>query len=103
MSFYNTTRLAGSELSASRANAKGQEELILEFFRSRPSQMFSPEEVHRHLFSDATPLTSTRRTITDLTSDLYLEKTDMMVMGKYGKPVHTWKLRVPNNNQLTLI
>lgn len=103
MSYYNTTKETTAELRHSKVKASKQDELILNFFKARPNQMFSPDDVHRNLFTEETPITSVRRAMTDLTDGLYLEKTEMKVMGNYGKLVHTWKLKINYNQQLNLL
>jgi hypothetical protein len=89
--YYNTNDERGPELIDSRAQAKLQQNLILGFFRAHPGRRFAPHEVHS-MMPPGTPLTSTRRAITNLTDAGQLEKTDQRVMGTFGKRVFTWQL-----------
>ena len=87
-SYYNTNREEGIDLFFSRLSALNQQDLILYFFRVNPHKKFSPHIIQRRLFKN-TPITSIRRALTNLTDADLIEKTDHMVMGTYGKQVHT--------------
>jgi hypothetical protein len=90
-SYYNTTHLSGPILSAAQRRAKSQEEQILGYFKEYPKRQFTPSEIHKRLFDPIlTPLTSVRRSITDLTAAGHLIKTDIKITGPYGMPEHTW-------------
>lgn len=99
--YYNTTDLKHQELQTATGQAKHQDERILNYFKDHPSSLFSPEEVHAAIFTSQTPITSIRRSMNTLTESLFLEKTNTYKQGMYGKRVHTWRLRVINN-ELTL-
>lgn len=91
--FHNTINLTGVDLKEANKKANRQEDRVLELFRSTGIAM-TPEEVearYNALFPPA-PLTSFRRAITNLTNAGYLTKCDNMAIGKYGKPVHYWKI-----------
>ena len=102
MAYFNTTQLSGSDLSTAIGNAKGQDERILDYFKENPSKLLTPDDVLEAIFTARTPITSIRRSFTELTDGLFLEKTKQMRVGRYGKPCHCWKLRTINN-QLSLI
>jgi hypothetical protein len=87
--FYNTIGETGSTLTASKAKAESQKEIITRFFNENYG-MFTPFEVQSKALPDA-PITSIRRAITDLTSDGILERCGVMRPGKYLKVNHTWK------------
>ena len=94
-SFYNTINLVGTDLKEARHKVNRQEDRILEIFRIAERAM-TPETVegtYNDLFPPV-PLTSIRRAITNLTTSGHLVKCDKMAMGKYGKPVHFWMVRV---------
>lgn len=92
--FFNTVELKGEPLHKARKEARQQENMILAYFRSRPTAALTPEDLLA-IMSPNTPLTSVRRAITNLTAKGFLRKlplTDVFHIGKYGKPVHSWKL-----------
>lgn len=91
--FFNTIELRGVELSDARKQARRQEELVLEFFKSQPGIAATPEDIHA-LMPKGTPITSVRRAITVLTDKGQLAKLPLSAVyrvGQYGKPVHSWK------------
>lgn len=96
--YYNTNNEAGATLETSKKKAKKQHEKIFYFFVKHEGKSFTPCEILEKLYSKTkTPITSVRRTMTDLTEIGYLIKQgkDKMKLGYQGKMVHTWKL---NNN-----
>lgn len=95
MSYWNTNKLAGESLSQAIEKAKTQETKILLFFKSHPHKSFAPHEIGLCLefFLKRTPITSIRRAITNLERSGQLMKTDRMINGQYGKPVHTWRFK----------
>lgn len=77
--------------------ARTQEDIVYTFFRTNWRSSYSPSRVHKMLVNAekikaATPLTSIRRAITNLTEEGKLAMSDTMVNGPMGKPEHTWKL-----------
>jgi hypothetical protein len=91
MTYHNTNCESGETLKRSRKQANKQEKIVLAVFRNE-KRLLAPHQVHAIGFDGHTPLTSVRRAITNLTDLGYLEKTDEMVMGLFGKAVHMWKL-----------
>ena len=89
--YYNTNDETGDTLKSSRSKAITQEEIILEFFTNNPNLQLSPFEISDTLELNA-PITSIRRAMTNLTLEGKLKKTNAMVVGPYGKNVHTWRL-----------
>ena len=92
-SYFNTTDSTGATLAKYEHKAKSQEELIYEYFLSRPGMQYAPSQVQRHLNLTAAPITSIRRAITNLTSANLLTKTAHQVAGPYGHPEYCWALR----------
>ena len=92
--YYNTNQEKGSGLKKAQAQAKRQKAVVLAFFQSNPGQYFSPDMGHQRVLPRA-PITSVRRSMTNLTIENRLEKTPFTVIGPWGKKVHTWRL---NNN-----
>ena len=102
-SYYNTTGATGALLTEYETAATSQEQLIRDYFRTRPGMMYSPSQVQRHLGLLATPLTSIRRAMTNLTTANLLIKLDKQTTGPYGRPEHVWQLRRDvDDDQMTL-
>jgi len=77
--------------------ARTQEDIVYTFFKTHWRSAFSPSRVHAMLvkgdkIKPATPLTSIRRAITNLTEEGKLAMMETLVNGPMGKPEHTWKL-----------
>ena len=104
--YYNTTNLKGVELKKATSNALSQDEQVLAYFRSYDNLGATPERVLRHFrimekLSERkwhnTPITSVRRSFSNLKNKGLIRKTDVLINGDYGKKVHIWKL-VTNQN-----
>jgi hypothetical protein len=90
MSYYNTLNEYGNELIKSIKKSEKQEAVILQLFKDRlewqPSQIYV---ALNHYY----PITSVRRSLTNLTSEGYLIKTEKKSMGLYGKNEHVWRIK----------
>jgi hypothetical protein len=95
-SYYNTNNLSYLDFLQAIEKAKSQQEKILIYFKSLPGRGLAPHQVKAALFSEKTPITSVRRAITNLEQDGLLIKTDRMIEGDFGAPVHTWAWRAPD-------
>lgn len=93
--YHNTNCEVGEELQTSHEKALLQQNRILSYFQTFPQDTFTPEEVHKALYSDNTPLTSIRRAITNLTEAGRLTKTDVFKVSSFGKRCHSWKAAAP--------
>jgi len=97
VAYYNTNRETGPTLSLSWGKANKQENMILEIFTARfehTLEGLAPHQVRDQIaqqYGINYPLTSIRRAMSDLTDNGKLIKLDRMVMGNYGKKVHTWR------------
>ena len=60
-SYFNTAGAQGASLASYEIKAKSQEELILEYFQTRPGMEYSPSQVQKYLNLTGAPLTSIRR------------------------------------------
>jgi predicted ArsR family transcriptional regulator len=89
MGYYNTTNETGADLSVSVEKNEKQEAVVLRLFQSvgewQPSHIYEALKVY--------PITSIRRTLTDLTARGYLIKSDVKKKGMYGKSEHVWRIR----------
>ena len=91
--YYNTTKLTEAELTAAIKNAKNQDVAVLAVYRFIFS--WPPSLVYEELKKQGKnwPLTSIRRSISDLTREGKLEKVEgMACKGLYGKPEGLWAL-----------
>tara|TARA_R110002126_G_scaffold220687_1_gene366072 strand:- start:81 stop:380 length:300 start_codon:yes stop_codon:yes gene_type:complete len=97
MSYFNTNNESGETLSESNAKALSQDEEVLRLFRVFDALTVNPETIHKHLQDTNAkyknvPLTSTRRSFSNLYNRGLIEKTNQMVTGSYGKKIHNWRL-----------
>ena len=97
MSYFNTTSLKGEELNKSESKALTQDEEVLRLFKTFDALTLTPERLHKYLQDTNpkyanVPLTSTRRSFSNLKNRGLIEKTDTLIKGNFGKKVHVWKL-----------
>lgn len=91
--FHNTIGLLPSEHREREKKAISQDEKILKFFKENPHADFTPSQVWIQ-FGQQYPLTSIRRSITNLTKAGELVKTDNKRPGLFGEANYTWKLNL---------
>lgn len=97
---HDTTNLPAEDLKLAELRARKLEYHVENLYKKRWMEEISPPAVKRHidkLLQRDTLLTSIRRAISNLTRDGVLEKTDNMVDGGYGSPVHCWRLAQKND------
>jgi tRNA(Leu) C34 or U34 (ribose-2'-O)-methylase TrmL len=90
--FYNTISLSEEELVKEEVNAISQEEKIYSLFKIY--QRGTPSAIMK-LYEErwpAIPITSVRRSLTNLTKENRLVMTDTMLTGLYNKPEHVWRI-----------
>lgn len=95
--FYNTIDLTGSELEKAKADTLKQEDLIQAIYKRNSDKGISPSQildVVRLHYGLNWPLTSIRRSITNLTDKAALIKLPAMTEGIYGKPEHIWRFNL---------
>jgi len=99
--FYNTNEEKGATLNESKKKAKTQDELVLEYFKNYDNLGATPERVLRHFkimetLSESkwhnTPITSVRRSFSNLKNKGLIKKTELTIKGDFGKSIHVWKL-----------
>ncbi len=94
MTYFNTTGQSGTALTKFKRAAANQDDKVLDVFKRLSKSKLTPEQVWLQAgVSDATPITSIRRSLTNLTKRGELVKTDTMKWGPYGRPCHTWTLK----------
>ena len=93
MEYYNTTNESAQQLEVFKKKTKTQTDKILEFFREQPAVEYGASRVHLALFGNNTPMTSTRRSISNLVKDEKLEYSGRMRLGNYGRNEKLIKLK----------
>lgn len=88
---YNTTQETGQLLMSFEQSNQRQNDKILAFFKENKYIGFTPEQIHKLLFNDNTPLTSVRRGITTLEKAFNLEKMEYVKgVSMYNRPTNVW-------------
>lgn len=97
-SYHVTTPITQQEIKFAEEKAKTQDETVLDLFKTFDQLKLTPERVHKHLMLtggkrwENTPLTSVRRSFSNLKNRGLIEKTDTLINGNFGAKVHLWKL-----------
>jgi hypothetical protein len=100
--FYNTNNEKGDTLKESQNKAKSQDEMVLEFLRSHDQLGVTPERTLRHFKIleglnenrwHHTPLTSIRRSFSNLKKKGLIYKTGQTIEGDFGKQIAIWKAK----------
>ena len=97
--YYNTTKSTSEQLNMFEVSASSQDHQILQFFKANPRQLASPSQLLALVFSNTVPVTSGRRSFTDLTAAAKLVKTDQQMVGPYRRPEYLWRLALEENNE----
>lgn len=91
MTYFDTTVVTERDRKAFASKAQKQDAQIMQAF-SRSKKPLAPSEVHGMIYQGtATPLTSVRRSITNLTNKGMLKKSYKKKIGMYGRPEHVWE------------
>jgi hypothetical protein len=91
--YHNTTESTGQVLMTFEENAKTQDEAVLEYFNCYHVHYHTPDEVWKALYSGTkVPLTSIRRSFSNLKRMGKLIKTGEKRQGVYGVFVNAWRL-----------
>jgi hypothetical protein len=99
--YYNTVKEEEPTVRAYKEVARGQDAAVLWLFAQAQEYMDYPELAPSHIHSDLigkgrigakTPLTSIRRSITNLTKHGLLERTNKKQIGAYGRSEFAWRL-----------
>lgn len=102
MTFHTRNHFPIDEIQRGEKQAQSQAEKILEFFEMNPLKKMTPFDVAFELFTVETPITSIRRSLTDLTTAGKLVKLEHeQVKGKYGVSNCLW-MKAPNDSQVEL-
>lgn len=94
-SYHNSLPIRDAkELEAKEKRARGQEEKIFSYFCEHPNMAFTPSQVWIS-FGQCWPLTSVRRSITNLTKRGYLKMTGNKRKGYYNELENCWQYVEP--------
>jgi hypothetical protein len=102
MSYHNTNNEKGATLKRSQEKAKSQDEMVLEFLRSHDQLGVTPERTLRHFKImeglnenrwHNTPITSIRRSFSNLKKKGLIYKTGETIEGDFGKQIALWKAK----------
>jgi hypothetical protein len=96
MSYYNTTGESAQLLLNYRATADNQDAQVLKAF-ARLKRPLGASEIYEFLRGSfeipmETPITSIRRSITNLTGEMKLRKTEEKGKGRYGRSECKWQI-----------
>lgn len=92
--YHNTNNLTGGDLHKAQSQCESQDNKILNFLKKHTFRMFTPFEIHSAIFDSNTPITSVRRSLSNLTKSGLLEKCEMQKHERYGKPNYYWRIKV---------
>lgn len=100
--FYNTNNEKGETLKESQKKAKSQDEMVLDYLRSHDQLGATPERVLRHFkimegLNEIrwynTPITSIRRSFSNLKKKGLIYKTGQTIEGDFGKQIAIWRAK----------
>lgn len=94
--YHNTTGAAGAQLHDYRKKTSKQDKIILDWFKRHltgsPSQCWAGAFRQSAGIHITVPITSVRRSITNLTESGHLIKTDRKRTGLFGRPEYIWTI-----------
>lgn len=90
--FWNTTNETGADLAHAISAAKCQDDAILAIYAAA-GEPLSPSQVWHRCWKAGRswPLTSIRRSITNLTNRELLAQTTAKIVGHYGRRENQWR------------
>ena len=83
--YYNTTGESGVQLEIFKNKAKTQSEMIMKFLSSQPLVEYGASQLLKLVFKNSVPITSVRRSITNLVNDNKLIYTGGTREGLFGR------------------
>ena len=95
--YYNTTPIKCEELADAKEKASSQDLDVLSIFKSKYVRTLTPEMCHDYLKSkhpkyERTPITSIRRSFTNLKNRGLIRKIGVTIKGNYGRKCNCWQL-----------
>ena len=91
--FYNTIHLSKNEVKQEEKMTKKQERTVLNFLK-KTKKPYPNYKLNEQLFNNRLSPASMSRALRELTKNGHLIKCskDEMVVGKFGRKVHTWEI-----------
>ena len=83
--YYNTTGESGVQLEIFKKKAKTQSEMIMKFLSSQPLVEYGASQLLKLVFKNSVPITSVRRSISNLVNDNKLIYTGGTREGLFGR------------------
>tara|TARA_B110000037_G_C16812202_1_gene380155 strand:+ start:212 stop:499 length:288 start_codon:yes stop_codon:yes gene_type:complete len=83
--YYNTTGESGIQLEVFEKKSKTQSEIIMKFLSSKPSAEYGASQLLSVVFKDTIPITSVRRSISNLVKENKLIYTGGTREGMFGR------------------
>lgn len=90
MKYYNTTHETGNDLKEFISKASTQDQRVLDIFK-RHKEEYSASQLWHMLTRDC-PLTSIRRSLSNLKNKGAIVKTNNKIIGIYGRNEYKYKL-----------
>jgi Fe2+ or Zn2+ uptake regulation protein len=102
--FHNTAQESGERLERYKRRARSQQELIVDFMRSRPCAPFTPYDILEHMEVRGVQMliTSVRRAMTNATEAGLITKTELQADGPHGVKNTFWSFIPKRHQQLDL-
>ena len=91
--YHNTTGESGMQLEVFEKKAKTQSEMIMRFLSSQPMVEYGASQLLRLAFNGSIPITSVRRSISDLVKENKLFYTGGVREGLFGRNENLVKFR----------
>jgi|TARA_B110000858_G_scaffold47402_1_gene54624 hypothetical protein len=83
--YYNTTNESAEQLEMFESKAKTQSEMIMKFLSSKPSAEYGASRLLSIVFNESIPITSVRRSISNLVKENKLIYTGGTREGLFGR------------------
>ena len=92
--YYITTNESAEQLEMFESKAKTQSEIIMKFLSSKPSAEYGASRLLSIVFKDTIPITSVRRSISNLVKENKLIYTGGTREGMFGRNENLIKFKV---------
>ena len=92
--YYITTNESAEQLEMFESKAKTQSEIIMKFLSSKPSAEYGASQLLSIVFKDTIPITSVRRSISNLVKENKLIYTGGTREGMFGRNENLIKFKV---------
>jgi hypothetical protein len=92
--YYNTTNESTEQLEMFESKAKTQSEIIMEFLATQPSIEYGSSQLLRLVFKDTIPITSVRRSISNLVRQNKLIYSGGTRQGLFGRNENLIKIKL---------